>query len=564
MKMLREIPVGDKPEGVTWIGQGPLAAVTVYREDAVVLLQPHTGEIVCRLTVADEPYGIVSDAAGQRVWVTHEYPGLVSEIDVRSRAVVRTLAVAPYIRGIALTADEKALYVTGYYTASLYRVDVQRWSVADTWEVNPSYNLARQVALHPSRPKAYVAHIRSRTHIVDGNGSIFPQVTVYDLVPPTGEKRFKSFAMDTINGLAVPTNAWEVALSPDGKRLYVVYAGTDDINVCEVLDDDFRELVPVGGLRRVGRNPRALRISADGQRAYVYHTLDFEVGEYDARTLRPLRTVAVCKPPKTPAWVRGKILFNSANPPMSSRRWIACASCHPDGHHDGRVWQNPEGPRRTTALFGLAHTHPLHWSADRDEVQDFEYTIRGPLMRGRGLVSGPIPPKRGFEPIELEVPLRGRSADLDALAVYCNNFEFTLSPHIPAPGRLSAAAERGRHLFFSEQTGCATCHSGPYFTDSTLRQPLRLHDVGTGDDPAEKMSPRFDTPTLLGVYRQTAYLHHGKAKTLRDVLTTFNRQDKHGKTSHLSPQQMDDLVEFLKSLPYEWPPQQTPNTVADR
>ena len=36
----------------------------------------------------------------------------------------------------------------------------------------------------------------------------------------------------------------------------------------------------------------------------------------------------------------------------------------------------------------MAHTYPLHWSADRDEAQDFEYTIRGPLMQGRGLLSG--------------------------------------------------------------------------------------------------------------------------------------------------------------------------------
>ena len=55
--------------------------------------------------------------------------------------------------------------------------------------------------------------------------------------------------------------------------------------------------------------------------------------------------------------------------------------CHPDGNADGRVWNQPEGLRKTTALFGMAHTHPLHYSADRDEVQDFEYTIRGRLMQ---------------------------------------------------------------------------------------------------------------------------------------------------------------------------------------
>src|SRR6516165_5935141 len=32
-KVLHEIAVGEKPEGVTWIGNGPQAAVTAYHED---------------------------------------------------------------------------------------------------------------------------------------------------------------------------------------------------------------------------------------------------------------------------------------------------------------------------------------------------------------------------------------------------------------------------------------------------------------------------------------------------------------------------------------------------
>ena len=89
--------------------------------------------------------------------------------------------------------------------------------------------------------------------------------------------------------------------------------------------------------------------------------------------------------------------------------------------------------------------------------------------------------------------------------------------------------------------------------------------MGTGkDDPGEKMGPKYDTPTLLGVYRSAPYLHHGKAKTLLDVLTTCNKGDKHGKTSHLKPAQLDDLVAFLKALPYETPPSETPNTVKYR
>jgi YVTN family beta-propeller protein len=565
-KVLREIPVGHKPEGVTWVGRGPLAAVTLYNDNAVAIFDTQTGKVVRTIPVAHEPYGIVADRAGRRAWVTHEYPGLVTEIDLEAQKVIRTIKVGEFTRGIALAPDEKRLYVTEFYTGILRAVDLASGKVVDSWKGHSTDNLARNVVLHPRRPKAYVSHIRSMIHVIDGGGSIFPQLSVCDLKPGTGRRR-TSFGMDTYNGVYVVTNSWEAAISPDGSRIYTVYAGTNDMNVSDVIDDDYMEIRRVGSAVRVGQNPRAVRVSPDGQRVYVYNTLDFAVSVHD-RNLRKLDTIKVCDLPKTktPEWVRGKILFNTANYPLSARRWIACASCHPDGHHDGRVWQNPEGLRKTTALIGVAHTHPLHWSGDRDEVQDFEYTIRSRLMAGAGLFRGPIRPKRGFEKVELTEKLSGKSKDLDALAIYTNSFEFIhLSPHIPAPGKLSPAAERGKTLFFSKEVGCAKCHSGPYYTDSTLKEPYNLHDVGTGDeDKSEKMGPRYDTPSLLGIYRTPPYLHHGKAKTLHEVLTTQNKNDKHGKTSHLKPAEIDDLVEFLRSLPYEPPPAVTSNTVPFR
>jgi YVTN family beta-propeller protein len=562
---LREIKVGDKPEGVTWIGNGPVAAVTVYREDLVVFVDAEKGQILEKLKVANEPYGIVTNKAGTKAWVTNEYPGLVSEIDLHSRKAIRELKVGVNPRGIALSPDESRVYVTEFYSGSLHALDLKKGGVVDTWKGHSTDNLSRHVVLHPTRPKAYLSHIRSKIDTIDGNGSIFPHLSVCSLVAPDGTKRRTSLAMDTYNNVYVVTNPWEAAISPDGKRLYNIYAGTNDMNISEVIDDDYTEIERLGRAVRVGQNPRAIRVSPDSNTVFVYNALDFAVSVHKAANMEKLGTIKVCDPPKMPEWVRGKILFSTALPPMSSQRWIACSSCHPDGHNDGRIWQNPEGLRKTPAMFGLAHTQPLHWSADRDEVQDFEYTIRGRLMQGMGLLSGGMKKKKGFEPVELEEPLAGRSKDLDALAIYCNSFDFTLSPHIPTPGKLSESAERGKKLFFDKKVNCAECHSGPYYTDSTLTKPFKLHDVGTGgDDPTEKMGPKYDTPTLLGVYHTAPYLHHGKAKTLMDVLTTSNRGDKHGVTSHLKPNELDDLVDFLKSLPYEKPPDETPNTVKYR
>jgi len=183
-------------------------------------------------------------------------------------------------------------------------------------------------------------------------------------------------------------------------------------------------------------------------------------------------------------------------------------------------------------------------------------------MRGFGLAKGSIKPKEGFEKTELGEKLSGRSTDLDAMAIYTNSFEIPLSPHINGPGRLSESALRGKKLFFDSAVACSSCHSGPYYSDSKLGDAGKLHDVGTGkDDESEKMGTAYDTPTLLGVYRTAPYLHHGKANSLMEVLTKYNHGDKHGKTSHLAPSQLKDLVAFITALPYEKPPSETPNTV---
>ena len=565
---LREIRIGDKAEAVSWVGNGPEAIAVSYTEDLLVFFNAEDGKTLARLKTAAEPYGIVANKDGTTAWITHEYPGLVSEIDLKKRSIRGTTPVGAFLRGIALSPDEKRLYVSEFYTTKLHAVELRadgKHQVVDSWSGQGSDNLCRHVAIHPNRPKAYLSHIRSRVTVADSSGSIFPHLTICDLVPPSSAKRRASIALDTYNNVRVVTNPWESALSPNGKHLYTIYAGTNDMNISRVVDDDYQEVERHGYAVNVGNNPRAVRTSPDGATVYIYNAMDFNVTCHNAATMRRTATIKVCDPPKTPEWVRGKVLFNAATPPMSSRQWIACSSCHPDGHNDGRVWQNPEGLRKTTAFFGMAHTHPLHWSADRDEVQDFEYTIRGRLMQGRGLLHDEIKPKRGFEKAELQENLSGRSKDLDALAIYCNSFDFRLSPHITAPGKLSAEAERGKTLFFSKGVDCASCHNGPYYTDSSLQKPFKIHDVGTGkDDPSEKMGSEYDTPTLLGVYRTAPYLHHGKAKTMKEVLTTFNKDDKHGKTSHLKPAEIEDLIAFLQSLPFEQPPSETPNTVKYR
>jgi cytochrome c peroxidase len=122
---------------------------------------------------------------------------------------------------------------------------------------------------------------------------------------------------------------------------------------------------------------------------------------------------------------------------------------------------------------------------------------------------------------------------------WLKNLTPTPSPYLEN-GKLSKAAERGRKLFRSDKVGCSACHPEGLFTT------LKHYDVGTKgqyDKQAE-----FDTPTLIELWRTAPYLHDGSARTMREVLTTHNKGDQHGGTSHLSPQEINDLAEYILSL----------------
>jgi len=531
-----EIAVGLHPEGVTFLGTSHRLAVCVYGDDVVAVLDADAGTVLSRMDVEDEPYGVVSNLEGTRLFVTLEFPGKVIEIDPANAAILQSVPVGKMVRGIARMPAGQLL-VTEYLTGVVKRLNSSTLQIEQTWIGSRQENLARQIVAHPERDKAYLPLQRSVTNVAHGEGSIFPYLSVVDVKSPTGTGR-KRIQMDSFYQTYVVANPWEVALSPDGRRLYIVFSGTNDMFVCRVLDDDYVE-VEFLKLLRTGANPRAVRVAPDGTKFYVYNALDFTVDVFDNQRLKRIETIPVTNWPGSEEELLGKRLFYTALPPMSTRKWISCSSCHPDGDNDGRTWQQPEGLRNTQALAGIRDTHPIHWSADRDEVQDFEHTIRSALMQGRGLIRAQVAESLG-------PPNAGRSRELDALAAYANSHTFSLSPF--AKKGLSASARRGKILFESAATGCAECHSGTSLTDR------KLHDVGTGqDDPTELMGPRYDTPTLLGIYRTGPYLHHGQAETLEEVLTTANRQDRHGRTSQLTPEDVHDLVAYLQALPYEQP-----------
>lgn len=341
------------------------------------------------------------------------------------------------------------------------------------------------------------------------------------------------------------------AFHPGGAYLFVALETSRQIAVVNAAGK--RELFRVDA----GRAPQGLVVSADGLTLYVHNFMDRSVGIYDlSRLMRfgesslPLLTTlsAVGSDKLSPAVLKGKQLFYDARDPRLARdAYISCAACHRDGGSDGRTWDFTgfgEGLRNTPSLLGRAGAQGrLHWSANFDEVQDFEGQIRS-LAQGSGLMSDALF-NAGSRAQPLGDPKAGLSADLDALAAYVGSLtSFDPTPWRQGDGSLTSVGAAGRTVFANQ---CASCHGGAGFTNSD--QGL-LRDIGTLKPSSGKRLngplTGIDIPSLRDAWATAPYLHDGSAATIEAAVQAHN-------TITLSAADLSSVAAFVRQIGREEP-----------
>ena len=73
----------------------------------------------------------------------------------------------------------------------------------------------------------------------------------------------------------------------------------------------------------------------------------------------------------------------------------------------------------------------------------------------------------------------------------------------------------------------------------------QLSDVGTRK-PTDN-SGRLKSAPLAGIALTAPFLHDGSARTLEEIWTVYNPEDKHGRTNDLTKDELNDLIEYLRT-----------------
>jgi len=281
----------------------------------------------------------------------------------------------------------------------------------------------------------------------------------------------------------------------------------------------------------VGHNPRGVVLTRDGRRLLVANRLEDTISVIDTRTDRVASTISLAGPKTVSVLRHGEQTFYTAR--QSFQGQIGCATCHIDSTFDGLTWDlEPDGFGRDIVdnklLEGVKDTAPYKWNGGNPNIP----TECGPRT------------EKYF--------WRSENYDNETL-VDLSTFVRSLPPRPnrwrQPDGELTPAQERGNAIFtrsqdkfgnpIPETNRCVYCHSGPKGTNQ------KLFDVGTRK--ATDNGNLLKSAPLTNVALTAPYLHDGSARTMEEIWTVYNPEDRHGRTNDLTKDELNDLIEYLRT-----------------
>jgi len=541
---------GAGPTAIVASADGKTAYVANRLADTISVIDVATGETRAQIAVANQPFDLVLSSEGKLYVACCGRDEVVQVINTASNEVVGSIAVAQNPRCLALSSDEKTLLVScdPYDTTRFLNViDVASGEVRQRVALQMVANLRGVAFVRPNvavvvhlNPNPYAPLTQVQQGWVNTNCLSFVFLN-------SNEPLVVGLLLDEITQYY--SNPYDIAVTPDGRFAYVSCSGADEILVVDLAKaikliestpEKERGLLRsrLGLSRRfiaakiaVGANPSGMAISSDGKMVYVANRLDDSVSVISTATNSVTSVMRLSAESGISQLRRGEILFNSAS--ICFQGQFSCASCHPEGHTTGLSWDLEDdglgNPKNIKSFRGVGGTEPFRWQGEAITIGTEECgpTVTG-AMRGEML----------------------SDIDLEALTAYVTSLRPLPNPHARPGETLSIAAERGKAIFLGK-AACKRCHTGIALTNGKRRfvetGPGRPDKIVLASGPTIYPT-RFDVPHLLGVWDSGPYLHDGRAATLHEIFTEHNANDKHGKTSKLTTEELNDLVEYLKSL----------------
>ncbi|MGB7846478.1 MAG: beta-propeller fold lactonase family protein [Candidatus Acidiferrum sp.] len=545
--------VGHKPKDLAVSPDGKTLYVSNEWSDTVSVLDTATFKVRQTLATGWGPRGLTTDRPGKILYVANSIGNDVSALELATGTELKRLAALRSPHYVQLSRDGRHVYVSNILPhlgspdespiSELTVIETQKQTVAERILI-PGVLELRHIAEAPGPQGGYllVPFMRPKNLnplIQVANGWILTHGVA--IVHPakgndgaTAHSEVTQILLDDIDHYYAGVDG--AAFTPDGRYALVTHSEAAAVSVIDtkLLAQRLRDAPATDLSNRLDTarqivihrlptqsNPTDVVMAPDGRSAYVVNRLDDSLTVLNIPGFQLRSRIDLGGPKEISALRRGEQLFHDAR--FCFQGQFACSTCHPDNHIDGVAWnlETPQLGRDRVAnrtLRGIAETAPFKWNGHNPDLE----TQCGPRIAKFLFHS------EGFNAKQL--------ADLVA---FIKSIPQSPNRHLAPDGQLTPAQERGRNIYF--QKSCDTCH-----TPATHYTAKTSSDVGTASK--YDTSGLLDIPQLDRIYEKPPYLHNGEARSLEEIWTLYNPTDKHGVTSDMSKEQLNDLVEFLKTL----------------
>ena len=576
-RKVHEVAVGVEPRTLAISPDGRTAYVTLQSSQALAIVDLEGALCTATIKLPGQPIGVVLSTNGRRAFVSQfagDYidgiysSGTIAVVDLVRRLVIKKIPVKPFPFALAFDDKRRNLYVTHFFALDgvgfVSVIDTENCELrseillSEDDDVSSGsggvFTAISSIAIHPFTARALVVgvHANVRRGLSQSRYALSHKTTMQAVVRVIDLDKIEEVPLSRIissfsgQAVAMPSS---VAFLPSGKHFIDVYSVSHDFKLIAYNE---RGIVAERALFELPAGPTGLALTRDGRTAFFNCRWARSIAQVtiaDIRRPKLAHEIQVARESWSELRVLGaRVFHNSRDTRMTPNRWLACGCCHLDGGHlsDNLVWeftekQKPSSPRfvntKALSITGFS-APPILIQGMYHLVQEEEKFVRS-FLGGSGFLEK----SESLLPAKLE----GKSRELDGLAAFVLELRPRPNPHMDgARPRLEIleSARRGQRLFKSPSIGCNRCHQGSRLTISGSLSTSRLFDVGTGI--------RADVPSLHALWASAPYLHDGRAMTLRDVITTYNLNDRHGRTSHLTPSEVEDLVHFLLA-PFDEP-----------
>jgi mono/diheme cytochrome c family protein len=220
---------------------------------------------------------------------------------------------------------------------------------------------------------------------------------------------------------------------------------------------------------------------------------------------------------------------------------------------DGKATR-PDGGSAATLLppaFGLAGVN-LHTWTGWGSVTHWNAFVANLEMHGQGTFYDPRLDDAERFPVAAEAGLGNLRNDPDLITsklAALHFYQLAIPAPTPPEGSFDPEAAARGEVLFNGEAQCATCHVPPLYTEPGWNMHT-AEEIGIDDFQAQRSPDQhYRTAPLAGLWTHMkgGFYHDGRFATLPDVVQHYNEHFGLG----LNDQDVNDLVEFLKSLPQE-------------